>query len=121
MLGKMSGGRSSPAGELLGGEKALRPEERAVYEKILASFYAEEETGFRLRQEQFLSLLLSPEERETEALLVLEFLQGSSGEFAEFLRRRLGFTSREVAHRALREKYGEVMEERIRRFRETGR
>lgn|GEM_PF-6346127 len=99
----------------------MKPGERVVYEKVLASRYAEEETGSRLRQEQFLALLLSPEEREAEALLVLEFLQGNSEGFAEFLRRKLGFASRKEARRVLWEKYGEIMEERIRRFRETGR
>lgn len=99
----------------------MRPEERTVYEKILASYYAEEEMESRLRQEQFLALLLSPEERESEALLLLEFLQGHSERCADFLRRKLGFASRGEARRALWGKYGEIIEGRVRLFRETGR
>ncbi len=106
--------------EMIRGE-GMRPEERSVYEKVLVSFYAEEEMGSRLRQEQFLSLLLSPEEDSKEALLVLEFLRGNSRECAEFLRRKLGFSSPEQARQTLWEKYGGVLEERMRRFRETGR
>lgn len=94
--------------------------ERTVYEKVLAAYYAAEEQP-RLRQDDFLYDLLTPEERASDAYRTFEYLRGRSPEFAAFLCRELGFSDAAAAAGALTTKYADGLRTRADRFQSTGR
>ena len=96
------------------------PEDREVYEKVLVAFYAAR-AHRRLRVDDFLDALLTPGERRSAAYLVYEYLQGRTPEFADFLRRALGYADAAQAEAALRAKYREALEGRMAWHAETGR
>lgn len=98
----------------------MEPGDRAVYEKILASFLAAGESD-RLTPDDFLASLLGKGETESGAYLAYEYLRGRTPAFAAFLVRELGYRDEEEARRDLWERYGERVEARARRFEERGR
>ncbi len=94
--------------------------ERTVYEKVLAAYYAAEEQP-RLRQDDFLWDLLTPDDRASDAYRTFEYLRGRSPEFAAFLCRELGFPDAASAARTLTAKYADGLRTRADRFQLTGR
>jgi hypothetical protein len=95
-------------------------EDRTVYRKILAAHLAAAEHP-RLGVDDFLWPLLSPQERQSEAYLTYDYLQGRTDAFREFLLRELGYASPQDAWKDLEGLYGDAIRARAERYERTGR